>query len=82
MEVVIQNENSIRKPTNITMATSVLSRKKGVIVGDDVLKVRLDRACSANTMKIVRRLRADVLTVSYDSSSTMLRRRSSPSLPL
>ena len=46
MEVIIQSENSTRKSTNITMATSVLSRKKGVIVGDDVLKVRLSRDVS------------------------------------
>lgn len=35
------------------MATGVLSRKKGVIVGDDVLKVRLPVA--ANTRKILTR---------------------------
>ncbi|SLM41053.1 fructose-bisphosphate aldolase 1 [Lasallia pustulata] len=35
----ILSENHINESTNITMATSVLSRKKGVIVGDDVLKL-------------------------------------------
>lgn len=46
--MVIQSENHINESTNITMATSVLSRKKGVIVGDDVLKVCRWRECSAN----------------------------------
>lgn len=51
MEVVIQSENTPRISTNSTMATSVLSRKKGVIVGDDVLKVHLPVAGSANRGK-------------------------------
>ena len=54
--MVIQSGNSVSKSTDVTMATSVLSRKKGVIVGDDVLKVRLRRACSAHALDILMRL--------------------------